>query len=346
MNLPIIDLHEDLSYYFSSGSGLGFNLRRFDEDYPDRHGDIPKYERANVRLVFTSIFAMQQTINPIIRRDFEELYGYSIRAFAPTGLQSAIIDHVKIYYRLVKMFPEKFKIVRSSEDVLAAFRNKSKVNLLIAVEGCDALQEVDELDLLYNLGVRSIQLTWNFDNKFAASCNSKKDYGLTGEGERLIERANELGIILDLAHSSKKSFKEAIEVSKLPVIVSHSGIRAIHNSPRNLDDEEIEMLRNSGGVFGIIFSRVLIGGDDLRDLVKHLIYVRDEFGSEVLAIGSDYFGLIDDFPVRGLENIGLIQNLFEALRAQGFSEAELRGIAYENALRVMKENAREWKVIV
>ena len=79
------------------------------------------------------------------------------------------------------------------------------------------------------MGLRSLGLTWNFDTKYSATCMSKKDYGLTGEGGDLIERCNELGIVVDLAHASRLTHLEVCATSRLPVINSHSNSRSLHD---------------------------------------------------------------------------------------------------------------------
>ncbi|MEM3447474.1 MAG: membrane dipeptidase, partial [Nitrososphaerota archaeon] len=185
--------------------------------------------------------------------------------------------------------------------------------------------------------------TWNFDNKFAASCMSKRDYGLTGDGEELIKRCNELGVIIDLAHASRRSTLEALSISKLPAIVSHANINSVHRHVRNLDDEELEALRRNGGVVGITLIEPTIGKTaDVKTLADHIQYVYQKFGVENLAIGTDFFGIMHVEEPRGLEDITKFSNLWTELLNRGLSESDVEKIAFRNAFRVIEANASRW----
>lgn len=254
-----------------------------------------------------------------------------------------MIEHVKAYYALSETYPKNLLIIRKREDVETSMQG-DRTGFLIALEGTEALQDTDDIKILYNLGVRSIQFTWNFDTRYAATCMSKKDYGLTGEGEALLERLNEYGMIADLSHASKRTSQDVLSSSKLPVIVSHANAKAIYDVPRNLDDELLEALKAIGGVVGFIFATVMISKTPgVEDLAKHILYVHERFGVDMLAIGSDFFGLIDINAPKGLEDITKISNLWNALRDKGMSEADLEKIAYRNALRVIEANSARWK---
>lgn len=194
------------------------------------------------------------------------------------------------------------------------------------------------------MGLRSLGLAWNFDSRYCASCMSKRDYGLTGEGENLVRESNRLGLIIDLAHTSKQTHMDVTRESKLPVINSHSSTKALHQMSRNLDDDMYEAIRKNGGVVGTIFSETMIGmRKTIDDLATHIIRVHDDFGPDVLAIGTDYFGLVDYPAVKGLEDITKVDKLFDILKKKGISDADIEKLAYKNALRVIEENARHWK---
>src|SRR5207247_7592925 len=82
--------------------------------------------------------------------------------------------------------------------------------------------EPEDLRIFYTLGVRSIGLTWNYDNKYASSCLSRKDYGLTGEGEALVKMANRIGVMVDLSHAGQRTCRDVLEFSETPTFVSHA----------------------------------------------------------------------------------------------------------------------------
>ena len=221
-SFPIIDLHQDISYYYVSGaSGLTFKLGDFDEDIPGRHGDIPKFRRANVAIVFSSVFCLLSTISPRIKEQLKKGYAVELRAWTPKATHTTALEHIKVYYKLAEAYPKDIVLISTKDDVDVSIQGE-KIGFLLALEGTYMLEDLDDLKLYYNLGIRSIQLTWNFVTRYASSCMSAKDYGLTGEGEELIREANNFGIIIDLAHASKRVHLEAAEISKLPLINSHT----------------------------------------------------------------------------------------------------------------------------
>ncbi|MEM2004143.1 MAG: membrane dipeptidase, partial [Nitrososphaerota archaeon] len=221
--------------------------------------------------------------------------------------------------------------------------NGERIGFLLALEGTYMLEDVDDIRLYYNLGVRSLQIMWNFDNRYGASCMSTKDYGLTGEGEELVKEANKRGIILDLAHASKNTHIDVLNASKLPVINSHSNARKLKDVPRNLDDEIYQEFKKNKGVVGFIFG--MIGGnEDIYSLADQIMYVYQNFGPDIIAIGTDYFGLIDGKAPKGLEDITKISNLFKILLDKGLKESDIEKLAYKNALRVIEANAIYWKI--
>ena len=336
---PVFDLHEDLSNYFiyhGGGQPLG-DLRR---DIPGREADIPKYLRGGVKLVFASMFPGIETFNPEESRRLEELYGRWIPAVGLRVPQSTLFEHFSIYYGLAETYPE-FVIVESAGDVEAVLAGEGRIGLLLHLEGAYAIDRPYDLVLLRKLGLRSIGLTWNYNNQYGAGCLSRKDYGLTPEGEELVKTANRLGIIVDLAHASKRTAVEAMGASSKPVIVSHANVRAMVDSPRNVDDEVLEALYRNGGVIGISAIGPLVAKKSrptLDDLVQHFLYIYERFGPDILAIGTDFLGLLVLPAPEGFESIDRVQQLLERLKEKGLSYGDLEKIAYRNALRVIKAN--------
>ncbi|MGC8543486.1 MAG: dipeptidase, partial [Vulcanisaeta sp.] len=177
----------------------------------------------------------------------------------------------------------------------------------------------------------------NFDNRYGASCFTRRDYGLTANGEELIQLANELGIIIDLAHASKNTMVDALKVSKKPVIISHANVQGVHRHIRNVDDEVLELLHKNQGVIGITMIPSTIGPrPNIDSLIRHVLYVYERFGPNMLAIGTDFLG-IERTP-EDLTNIGEVSKLLTRLAEAGMGDNDIRKIAYENALRVLRSN--------
>jgi len=343
MNPPLVDLHEDISlYYVQGGAGLKFKPADFSQDMKGRHGDIPKYRRSNTKLVFSSIAPLTPTISPMrisqLSRGYGGFYGaYRMRAATLTAL-----EHIMVYINLLNQHPQNLKPITTNNDVETLFGD-DRIGFLIALEGAEPLEDVEDLQLFYRLGVRSLQLTWNFDNKYGATCMSKKDYGLTGDGEELVYLCNELGVIIDLSHASKRTSLEAMAASKLPVIVSHANAKGVRDHARNLDDEQLEALKDNGGVVGATLIPPTLGEQpSYKRLADHIMYIYERFGSDIIAIGTDYFGLLNVDEPEGLEDISNIGRLWDALRSRGLCDRDLEKIAYLNAMRVVKTNAVKW----
>src|SRR5436309_1630400 len=225
---PVIDLHQDISYYYVSGaSGLGFPLADFSKDIPGRHGDLPKFRKASVRIVFSSIFCLLTTLSPPVSKQLAKGYGTTYqRSYSTRAAGSTFLEHMKVYYALEEQNPGSITILRKSADVTKVMAGGG-TGFLVSLEGAYSLEDTYDLKLLYNLGLRSLQLAWNFDSKYCASCVSKKEYGLTGDGEELVRECNKLGIIVDLAHASEKTHQDVAKVSKMPFINSHSNAKAV-----------------------------------------------------------------------------------------------------------------------
>jgi len=173
---------------------------------------------------------------------------------------------------------------------------------------------------------------------------SSKDFGLTGEGEELIKDCNRLGLIVDLAHASRRTHLDVAKLSVLPFINSHSNAKAVYDVSRNLDDELFELVRGKQGVVGSIFGTSMVGPKkDVDSLADHIMYVYEKFGGDILALGSDYFGIIDSSVTKGVEDITKMQNLFGVLAKRGMGKEDIEKLAYKNSLRVIEKNAERWK---
>jgi membrane dipeptidase len=340
----VIDLHEDIAYYYVSlGASLGFDAEDFDVDVEGRHVDIPKFRRARVKMVFASVFPLSSTVDHERASHIAKLYQMRQPATVMTVRAAGghALEQIKLYDNLARIHSKDLALVEAKEDVESTFRSR-KTGLLMSIEGSEALEEVGDLEVFYKLGVRSLHLTWNYDNRYSASCMSKKDYGLTGEGEALVERANQLGVILDMAHASENASFELLNMTKLPAIFSHTNSRAVKDHVRNVDDEQIALLKRKGGVMGFdLISSTLGPRPSVKTVADHVMHVYEEFGSEVLALGSDFLGTTG-LP-KGLEDVTKVGNLWKELTRRGMKSDDIEKLAYRNALRVIKANAAKWR---
>lgn len=212
-------------------------------------------------------------------------------------------------------------------------RNTAQVAGLAGLEGMHALDgELSGVDALFEAGVRMMAPTHFFDNAVAGSSAGVAKHGLTNLGQEAIRRADELGIVVDLAHASPETIRDVLAQATRPVVVSHTGVKGTCKSLRNLSDEEVRGIARTGGVVGIGYWAGAVCGTEPTRIAQAMRHVRDLVGARHVALGSDFDGSVTTaFDTTGLARI------VEALLAEGFTESEIRGVMGENALRVLLE---------
>lgn len=324
---PVIDLHEDISAYILESRHEKI-VKPFNID-SKRHADIPKYSKGNVVLVVGAAFP----------GEYKYIGGKQVRGTIFRCASQRVMDHIAVYYRLVREFPESLYLVEHRDELLKLERNKG-TGIIIGLEGAYPLDDPWDIELYYKLGVRFLGLTWNVENRYAASCLSKRDYGLTGSGEELVDLAERYGIVVDLAHASRRTMLDVLSIANKPVVISHACVRKLRDHPRNVDDEVLEELRKNHGVIGVTFVADFLGGEGVNvdTVVDHVIYLYENFGVDIIAIGTDYLGTTR-LP-EGLEDISRIQTLFKKLIEKGLSVEDVEKIAWKNAYRVLLEVLR------
>jgi len=331
----VVDLHEDIGYYYLMG-GVA-ELEPFDEDVKARQADIPKYRKVGMKLVLGSIFPLVGGLNRRKIEAMQKMYGVWSPSSALASPRDIAIELVKIYYALEDLYPKSLKIIRTRNEIDTLGK---ATGIVMHIEGCEALGEPEDLRNFYNLGVRSIGLTWNYDNKYAASCMSAKDYGLTGEGEALVALANRLGVMVDLSHSSPKTSSDTLEVSEASPFFSHSNSLAIQNNKRNVSDSLVKRTARRGGVVGLTFIRSCIGEpytpERLAVHAKHLV----ELEGSLPALGTDYLGM-QTTPV-GLDNLSRLGRFRNALKTLGLSSRQIDGILNDNAYNFILKHSERW----
>jgi membrane dipeptidase len=215
---------------------------------------------------------------------------------------------------------------------------------VLHLEGAEAIDpDLEALDLWHAAGLRSLGPVWSRPNAFAHGVPfafpSSPDTGpgLTPAGAALVTRCAELGIAVDLSHMNEAGFWDVARLECGPLIASHSGCHALAPSSRNLTDEQLDAIAAAGGLVGIVFAVVRADGKQdastpLETIVAHARHAADRIGVDHVALGSDFDGTaIPD----ALGDVTGLPRLVEALGDGGFSEAEVRAIAYGNWRRVL-----------
>ncbi|MDI6787596.1 MAG: dipeptidase, partial [Planctomycetota bacterium] len=260
-------------------------------------------------------------------------FGISATNFPPDG-------HLGSQSRTNKIY-----LVKSIKDILLAVKNPAHNVMcwVISIEGGNPLNKnLSLLDVFYDLGVRAIGLTHNPHNDLGDGIGVSNPKGLTPFGKEVVRRMNRLGMIIDIAHLAKPGFKDVIRLSRGPIISSHTGVRALRDIPRNLDDEQIKEIVRRKGVIGIFylpeylkkFSRKKDSAE-VKDVINHIQYIADKFGVDYVGLGSDFDGY--GGITYGLEDVTYLPNITAELVRRGFSEREIKKVLGGNFVRVIKK---------
>jgi membrane dipeptidase len=237
------------------------------------------------------------------------------------------------------------------EDAVAA----EKITLILTMEGAFPLQEgpdpLASLRVLYRLGLRSLQVVgqdWNLLTDSSEE-HPHPTQGLTPLGRSVVQEMNRLGMLIDLSHLPDPDpvFEDILALSQDPVIDSHRGVRGVADLERNIGDERIRAIAETGGVVGLQFFSAVLTSDTHRqatgdDLIRHIDHIVEVAGIDHVALGPDFLEphLIDRSPnhyAQGLEDITTIPHVVDALVRHGYSDVDIRKILGENILRVYKQ---------
>lgn len=226
-------------------------------------------------------------------------------------------------------------IVDSAADAEDAFI-KGLFPMFLGLEGGRLLGPeqfaLGRLTTLRNQGVRYLTLTHNRNNDWADSATDlPKHNGLTPFGVKVIRKCEELSIYVDVSHTSDATAAEAIAVSEMPVLATHSGARHFVKHPRNLSDNLIRAIAATDGVIGVPFARKFVG-ENIADVAKHVDYILELTGSvDNVAIGSDLDGAA---IVDGVRDASDWKKVMEALSKRGLSDRCIEKISGENIMRL------------
>ena len=223
-----------------------------DEDYDigvpsagKYHTDIARLKQSGMTGEFFSIYVDRQYATPDwVAKNYVTQGGSSRRA----------LDLIDVTYRMVEKYPKDLMLATSTADILRAKR-EGKVGVLMGIEGGHAIENsLSALREFYRLGVRYMTLTHNNTNEWAdACCDEAKHNGLSDFGKEVVGEMNRLGMFVDVSHVSDKTMSDALDVSKAPVIASHSSARVFSNHKRNIPDELLKRIAQNGGVVMVNF---------------------------------------------------------------------------------------------
>lgn len=221
------------------------------------------------------------------------------------------------------------RIVRTKGDLKRALDDKVIAAILLS-EGAHPLEgKLENVLRMYDAGFRVLGLQHFFDNELGGSLHGQSEAGLTEFGRAVIPRAEELGIIIDVAHSSEATIRDALAVAKRPMIVSHTGIKGYCNTPRNVSDDVLKAIADRGGVIGVGYWDYAVCKPTLKNVTEAIVYAVKLLGPEHVALGSDFDGGVPmPFDASGM--VALTSSLLDA----GLDEKTVRLVMGENVIRL------------
>ncbi len=301
---------------------------------------------------------------PFVNPDMDDSYIEKLREGGITLAMSSVahnhsfrgaIDQIIAFYERFENDGRLLHVTKT--DDLFSARKERKIGVGFHFQNSRPVEhDLGLLDVFYRLGVRVIQITYNEKNLVGDGCTENTDCGLSKFGKEMILRMNTIGMVVDLSHVGYRTSMEAIEVSKDPVIFSHSNADSVCPSKRNLKDDQIKALARNRGVIGINAFPAFVkeSNPTLDDLLDHIDYIANLVGADHIGIGFDFaqesieeykaFGYDPEvYPLppwnypRDIDDVSKTPNLTRGLQVRAYSEGDIKKILGENFLRIYKE---------
>jgi membrane dipeptidase len=311
------------------------------------HVDLPRMQQANMAMqIFTVVSKVPAGINIEKNDDHSDQIGLlSFAQLQPMsnwfGVKERALRQCNDLHELAEKSEGKFRVIQSQKDLNQFIRDRANnafiTSGMLGLEGAHCLEnDLKNLDLFYNAGVRYIGLTHFFDNEWAGSAHGMNKGGLTAKGKLLIQKMDSLHIMIDLAHASANTISDVFAMYTGPLLVSHTGVKAICNNQRNLTDEQIEEIGKRNGLIGIGLWETAVCGKDAFATAKSIRYVADKIGVDKVALGSDWDGAYEmHFDVTGIPLI------VTALEKERFNRQEIEMILGGNIRNFFLKNLPE-----
>lgn len=308
------------------------------------HVDIPRMIAANVALqAFTIVSKTPHNLNFDKNDDTtDDVTKVMIaQGRSPStwfSLKNRAIDQSERLQEFADDSEGKFMVIRSSEDlknyIIDRERNKQITAGYLGVEGAQVLEgELENVQAMYDVGIRMIGITHFFDNKLGGSAHGVNKGGITEFGRAAVKKMEELNMMVDLSHASPKLVDDLLDMATRPLIVSHTGVRGTCDNVRNLSDNHLKRIAAGGGLVGIAMFKQAVCGTDAAATAKAIKYTADLIGVKHVALGSDFDGAVKaHFDITGLPLIA------EELTTLGLSESDISLIMGGNVKDFLLEN--------
>lgn len=217
-----------------------------------------------------------------------------------------------------------------SRDTIMSTLSAEKVAALLSVEGAEVIAcDPNRLFPLREQGFRMLTLTWNADNALAGCHLSDK--GLTAQGRAFVREAQALDILVDVSHLGERAFWELVDIAAKPILASHSNARALRDYSRNLTDDQLRAIAQTGGTVGLNLYPPFLGDHaDFETLLLHLEHMLAICGETHIALGGDLDGC--DVLADGFSSVADYASFYEYLVARGYEEDLLDRLFFTNLL--------------
>ncbi len=356
---PLIDGHNDLPWALREKFGSdphAVDLTTNLDESTSLHTDIPRLRAGGVGGQFWSV--------------------YVPASLTPTEAAKVTFEQIDVVRRLIAAHPDTFELADTADDIERIHAAGKIASLVGMEGGYSIDDSLGLLREFRQAGARYMTLTHSRTTTWAdAATDAPKWGGLSPFGEEVVREMNRIGMMVDLSHVSPDTMVDAMRVSEAPVIFSHSSARAVADHPRNVPDHVLQAMAEDGGVVMVTFVPGFISepirqwgiaaqaeverlgvdqGDraavqaamgpwraanpqpraTLEDVVAHIQHVRQVAGIDHVGLGGDFDG-VGSLPV-GVEGVDAYPRILAALMAAGWTEADIRKLAGENILRVMR----------
>ncbi|OGQ22697.1 MAG: hypothetical protein A2138_09675 [Deltaproteobacteria bacterium RBG_16_71_12] len=253
------------------------------------------------------------------------------------GRARAFVENQAWLKRILETADQDYAVCRNLGEYRAA-RRAGKHGAFLGIQGGNALdRDLDALDLIEDDLILRVTLVHLYNSRLGTTSAPAfyKGEGLTAFGKQYVERLNGKRILVDLAHISRDGFMCAVEVhdQSQPLIVTHTGIDAVHPHWRNITDQQIRAVVDTGGTIGIIYQMAFLGGKPAKFIVDHMAHVIEAFGDDFVSLGSDWDGMI--LPPRDMPTCLELPRLVQIMLDRGWRAERIRKILGGNFLRVL-----------
>ena len=353
----VFDGHNDLPWALRKDASSSFQRMDISQPQPKLHTDISRLRDGNVGAQFWSVYVPANT-----SRTGEAL------------LQT--LEQIELVHAMIRRYPEVFELARTAADV-ERIQQAGKIASMIGVEGGHSIENsLETLRQLRRLGAAYMTLTHSDTLDWADSATDEPQHGgLSAFGEEVVREMNRLGMLVDLSHVSPETMKDALRISKAPVIFSHSSARAVADHPRNVPDDVLLLTAENGGIVMVNFFSGFVVPESARRMARMFDAMRelrekypdeteyrraqarwraenpvlpgtlhnvvDHIDHIVRVAGIDHVGLGSDFDgvsslPKQLEDVSTYPRITQELIRRGYTAEEIHKINSGNMLRVMR----------